>query len=70
MCEAILGIRNEGRMQNLIELVCKKIVKNKSVEEIADMLEESPETIRRIYDVAVKYAPEYDVVSIYSELEK
>lgn len=70
MCEAILGIRNEGRMQNLIELVCKKIVKNKSVEEIADMLEESPETIRRIYDVAVKYAPEYDVESIYSELEK
>ena len=68
MCEAILGIRNEGRqegrqegrMQNLIELVCKKIVKNKSVEEIADMLEESPETIRRIYDVE----------SIYSELEK
>lgn len=76
MCKAILDMRNESRqegrkegyLQTLIGLVCKKMAKNNSVEEIADMLEETPGTIQRICDVAVKYAPEYDVERIYEEL--
>ena len=42
--------------------------KNKTLEEIADELEESVETIQPIYDVVKKHAPEYDVDAITAEV--
>ncbi|WP_288682480.1 hypothetical protein [uncultured Eubacterium sp.] len=59
-----------GEKIKLIKLVCKKLVKNKSIEEIADDLEEDVSTIDKICNVAGKFAPEYDIDSIMEVLEK
>ena len=50
--------------------ICKKLAKNKSIEEIADDLEEDVSTIEKIYNVAGEFAPEYDIDSIMEVLEK
>ena len=39
-----------GRKEQLSELIHKKILKNKPLDQIADELEESPETIRPLYE--------------------
>ena len=56
---------SEGKIKTLIVQICKKILKNHSVEEIAEMLEEPIETVQIIYDIAKKHAPDYDVDTIY-----
>ena len=53
-----------------IKQICKKLAKNKSIEEIADDLEEDVSTIEKIYNVAGEFAPEYDIDSIMEVLEK
>lgn len=53
-----------GEIQKLVSLVCKKMEKGNSVEEIADMLEEEPEVIQNICNIAARYAPDYDVEKI------
>lgn len=60
--------RNEGEQRKLIQLICKKLQKNVSIPEIADMLEEDVDTIQNICNVASKYAPEYDIDKIMEEL--
>ena len=60
--------RTEGNILKVINQVIKKISKGCTVAETADMLEEEPTMIQRIYDVAKKYAPEYDAEKIYAEL--
>lgn len=60
--------REEGELIKLVQLVCKKIEKGKSVSEIADALEEAEDTISRIVTIASQYAPEYDVDAICKEL--
>ena len=52
--------RAEGERRKLIEMVCKKLRKNKNPETIAEELEEELDDILRICDVASAYAPEYD----------
>ena len=42
--------------------------KNKTLEQIADELEESVKDIRPIYDIVKKHAPEYDVDVITTEV--
>ena len=44
----------EGQRQLLVTQVQKKIEKGKSIEQIADKLEEDISTIRQIYDDLVK----------------
>lgn len=61
--------RLEGRIGEIIRLVCKKIEKKYSVPEIADMLEEEEGVIQQIYDIAVQFAPEYDVEKIYEKMK-
>ena len=61
---------NQGEKRKLVSLVCKKLIKGCSVEEIADMLEEETELIQKICDVAERYAPEYDVEAIWREYDK
>lgn len=39
-----------GKKEKLSELIQKKILKNKPLDQIADELEESPETIRPLYE--------------------
>ncbi len=69
-CEEM--IRNEGREEGaerkLISMVCRKLAKNKTIAEIADELEETEETVLRICDAAKRYAPDYDVESIYEQI--
>ena len=58
-----------GEAIKLIEMVCKKMQKEKTVEEIAESLEESEETIEKIYQVALKYhADVEEKEKIYEEL--
>jgi len=52
--------RMEGLTQGQIELVCKKLRKGKSIEIIADELEEEVDAIRPIYELARSFAPEYN----------
>lgn len=61
--------REEGELLKLIKMVCKKIQKNQSCEEIADVLEEKAEYIQTIMDVAKEYAPDYDAEKILGKLK-
>lgn len=60
--------KEEGETLKLISLVCKKLQKDCSVTEIADMLEEDESVIQKICDAAKQFAPEYDVKKIYEKL--
>ena len=59
---------SRGEIKKLVSQVCRKLVKGNSVEEIADMLEEEPEMIQTICDIAAQYAPDYDVEKITQKL--
>ena len=56
-----------GKEQNLIGLICKKLLKGKSVDVIASEVEEDEEYVRGICSIAEKYLPDYDVEKIYEE---
>ena len=43
--------------------------KGKSVEQIADDLEENVSNIQEIYDIAVEFGPDYDVEKIMKKME-
>ena len=57
-----------GELQNLVRMVLKKMRKDVSYEITAELFEEPVEKIQKIYEVAEKYAPEYDIESICREL--
>ena len=59
---------SQGETQKLVSQVCKKLAKGSSAEEIADIFEENIETIQTICDIAVQYAPDYDINKITKEL--
>lgn len=58
----------EGKITVLAELIIKKTKKNLSFSEIANQLEEKETVLRPIYDVVLKYAPDYDMEKILDEL--
>ncbi len=58
----------KGAVRYLVASVVKKVQKNKNLEQIADELEESIETIQPIYYIVKKHAPEYDVDAITTEV--
>ncbi len=58
----------EGTVRHLVTSVVKKVQKNKTLDQIADELEESVEDIQLIYDIVRKHAPEYDVDAITTEV--
>ncbi len=62
-----LGL-SEGSYQKLISQTIKKLQKNKTADVIAEELEESPELITRICDIAKEFAPSYDLIKIYNLL--
>ena len=64
--------RKEERARIYVRGICKKIKKNNTIPEIADMLELDEKTVRQICDIAKDYAPEYDeeeIVKKYLKLE-
>ena len=58
----------EGRTETLVSLICKKLAKGNTAEEIAEILEEEPDEIKKICEAADKYAPGYDKNAILREL--
>ena len=60
--------RQEGEHLNLIKLICKKMIKGYTAPEIAEIFEMDEDEIRKIYDVAIKYSPEYDAEKILEGL--
>ena len=68
-----IGIKHgisEGYERKLIEQICKKLVKGKSPETIADELEEDLSSVIAICDVAALFAPDYNIDEIHRELKK
>ena len=57
--------REEGEGRKLATLVCRKLRKGKSVEIIADELEEDIAEIQLICEVAEEAAPEYDEEQVF-----
>jgi len=58
----------KGRIIQVIESTCKKLNKGKSVEEIADALEQDVSMISAICEAAKTFAPDYDAEKIYAAL--
>ena len=58
----------EGTVRYSVASVVKKVQKNKTLDQIADELEESVEDIHPIYDIVKKHAPEYDADTITTEV--
>lgn len=69
MCEALEGIKEEGRIEGaelkLVIQVCKKLAKHKTARTIAEELEEDYITIQDIYHAAMPFAPNYNAQEIY-----
>lgn len=56
-----------AKLEEKIEMICKKLRKNKVPETIAEELEEDFSYVTQICDVAQGYAPEYDSREIYEK---
>ncbi len=58
-----------GEEMKLIDQVCKKLRKGKSLKVIAEELEEEPLSLQPIYEAAMKTAPQYDINQTYEILK-
>ena len=56
--------KREGMILKLISLVMRKVAKGYTPAQTADMLEEDPVLIQRIYDAIEQTAPEHDMEKI------
>ncbi len=59
----------EGQQMKLVQQVCRKLSKGKSVEAIAEALEEDPAVIAAICESATAFAPEYDSEKVFAAME-
>ena len=57
-----------GEEKNIINLVCKKVKRGKSLSVIAEELEEEEESLKVIYEAVLDATPDYDVDQIYKVL--
>ena len=53
-----------GVTEGLIAQICRKLEKGNPIEVISEELETDPEKVRKICEIAKKFAPEYDVKAI------
>ncbi len=60
----------QGMTAHLVDLVCRKLTKGKTLEETADELETDIEDIRPVYTAASRFAPDYDRERILTELQQ
>ena len=60
--------RLEGEQLLLIKQIIKKMKKQYSAAQIAEILEEPLDTIQPIYDIALRLSPDYDADKIFEEL--
>ena len=66
--EAVDEAIRENSQLNMINLIIKKVKKEKTLETIASELEENVEDIKVLYDMVKEAAPEYDVDKIMKKL--
>ncbi len=64
----LLNIKEIGRNRQLIEQICKKLRRQKTLTQIADEVEESPETIAPIIKASAESASEYDAEKIFEHI--
>ena len=57
-----------GALRKLIAMVCKKLRKHKTIEQIAEELEEEISVIEPICKAAEEFAPNYDCESVYARM--
>ena len=62
--------RKVGVDRHLIEQICKKLVKGKSLEVISEEVEENLDIVTKIAEASQKYLPDYDIDAIYEDLHK
>ena len=60
--------RKEGELRAITSLVCKKLAKGQTYEQIAEILEEDIEMISKIGDAAKNVEPQYDVDKVLEKL--
>ena len=58
---------NDGKLTNLVTLVCRKLKLNQTPSKIASDLVEDPITIQTICDIASSYAPDYNIEDIIEQ---
>ncbi|MCM1040249.1 MAG: Rpn family recombination-promoting nuclease/putative transposase [Ruminococcus sp.] len=61
--------RREGKEFLLINMVCKKLAKGKTTEQIAEELEEEISRVESICKAAETFAPDYDTEKIYTAMK-
>ena len=61
-------LKTEGQQLKLVNIIIKKVKKDKTLTTIASELEENVEDIRAIYDAVMKAAPDYDENIIIKKL--
>lgn len=66
--EGILEGEYRGQTKVLAELIIKKLKRNLSFPEIVEQLEEDETILQPIYNIVLKYAPDYDLEKILNEL--
>ena len=54
----------QGELLARIKIICVKLQKSQTIEQISDALEENPKIIEKIVTIANEYAPNYDVEEI------
>ena len=62
--------REEGDVRRLLAQICRKLSKGKSLQEIAEDLEEKEKDIQDMYEFAITFAPEYDENRVFEEYIK
>lgn len=65
MCKALRDLekdwKREGEQKQLLYLLCKKARKGKSLNVMAEELEMEQEELEVMYNVVMKFSPNYDV---------
>lgn len=68
MCNLSSGVKELGRIEGTVSLVIKKVVKGKTLETIAEELEEDVDTIRPIYKAVMSEKPQYNMKNIIQKI--
>ena len=63
--EGLTEGEKKGEIRKTIQIICKKVGKQKSLEQTAMEMEEDPEDIRLLYDIIRSCAPDCDENQIY-----
>ena len=63
-------IERKSKKKLIISLICKKLRKRKTVDEIADDLEADISLVESVCKVAEQFAPEYDEEKVIAAMPK